>query len=182
MKLHELEKNKLATKNKKRVGRGPGSGMGKTSGRGEKGQNARSGGGVRPGFEGGQTPLFRRIPKRGFTNARFKKEYAIINVSDLNNFADGTVINLTLLKDMGLIKKELSGLKVLGNGELDKKVIREVIRLAVLQAAEFDLMMPPYDIVQLVSVMQIQALSSSLQMKTAKRLGFRSEADRNKII
>ncbi len=122
MKLHQLDKNETAYKNRKRVGRGPGSGSGKTSGRGEKGQNARSGGGVRPGFEGGQTPLYRRIPKRGFTNARFKKKYAIINLSQLEKFADKTTINLELLKEMGLVKKELAGLKVLGHGELTKKI------------------------------------------------------------
>lgn len=122
MKLHTLMPNEGSTKTRKRVGRGPGSGLGKTSGRGEKGQNARSGGGVRPGFEGGQTPLFRRIPKRGFSNARFKIRYAIINLSDLNNFEDGTEVSLELLKDMGIIKKELSGLKVLGNGEIEKKL------------------------------------------------------------
>ena len=92
MKLHNLYPNPGSTKISKRVGRGPGSGLGKTSGRGEKGQNARSGGGVRPGFEGGQTPLFRRIPKRGFSNAPFKKVYAVINLSDLNKFEDGAVI------------------------------------------------------------------------------------------
>ncbi len=122
MKLHELEAKKGATKNRKRVGRGPGSGLGKTSGRGEKGQNSRSGGGVRPNFEGGQTPLFRRLPKRGFSNARFKKEYAIINLSDLNKFEENATVTLEILKDMGLIKKELSGLKVLGNGEIEKKL------------------------------------------------------------
>ncbi len=122
MKLHELEANKQATKNRKRVGRGPGSGSGKTSGRGEKGQKARSGGGVKPWFEGGQTPLFRRIPKRGFSNAPFRKRYAVVNVSAFDNFADDTVITLELLKEMGLIKKELKGLKVLGHGDLNKKV------------------------------------------------------------
>lgn len=123
MKLHNLKPNEGATKTRKRVGRGPGSGLGKTSGRGENGQNSRSGGGVRPGFEGGQNPLFRRIPKRGFSNARFKKRYAIINLSDLNKFEDGSVVSLELLKEMGIIKKELSGLKVLGNGDLEKKII-----------------------------------------------------------
>lgn len=122
MKLHNIQPTEGALKTRKRVGRGPGSGLGKTSGRGENGQNSRTGGGVRPGFEGGQTPLFRRIPKRGFSNARFKTVYATINVSDLNNFEDGAVVSFELLKDMGIIKKELSGLKVLGNGELTKKV------------------------------------------------------------
>lgn len=122
MKLHELKPNEGATKAKKRLGRGTASGTGKTSGKGHKGQNARSGGGVRPGFEGGQLPLFRRLPKRGFSNAMFKKEYATINVSDLNNFEDGAVVTPELLKEMGLLKKQLAGVKVLGNGNLDKKI------------------------------------------------------------
>ena len=120
MKLHELEnKNK---KSRKRVGRGPGSGLGKTAGRGENGQNSRSGGGVGLGFEGGQLPLFRRIPKRGFNNANFTKRYAIVNVGDLNDFKDGSVIDFNTLKEKGLVTKELTGLKVLGNGELSKKL------------------------------------------------------------
>lgn len=122
MKLHELKPNDGATKAKKRLGRGTASGTGKTSGKGHKGQNARSGGGVRPGFEGGQLPLFRRLPKRGFSNAMFKKEYATINVSDLNKFEDGVVVTPELLKEMGLLKKQLAGVKVLGNGNLDKKI------------------------------------------------------------
>ena len=122
MKLHELKPNEGATKAKKRLGRGTASGTGKTSGKGHKGQNARSGGGVRPGFEGGQLPLFRRLPKRGFSNAMFKKEYATINVSDLNKFEDGAVVTPELLKEMGLLKKQLAGVKVLGNGNLDKKI------------------------------------------------------------
>ena len=122
MKLHELKPNDGATKAKKRLGRGTASGTGKTSGKGHKGQNARSGGGVRPGFEGGQLPLFRRLPKRGFSNAMFKKEYAAINVSDLNKFEDGAVVTPELLKEMGLLKKQLAGVKVLGNGNLDKKI------------------------------------------------------------
>ena len=122
MKLHELKPNEGSVKNRKRIGRGPGSGTGKTSGKGHKGQNARSGGGVRPGFEGGQLPLFRRLPKRGFSNAMFKKEYAVINISDLNTFNDGDVITPELLKELGIVKKQLSGIKVLGNGTLEKKV------------------------------------------------------------
>ena len=122
MKLHELQKNPGATHKKKIVGRGPGSGLGKTSGKGHKGQNARSGGGVRPVFEGGQLPLYRRLPKRGFTNAKFKCEYAVINISDLNRFDEGTVITPELLKETGLIKNQKCGIKVLGNGELDHKV------------------------------------------------------------
>jgi len=122
MKLHELHPAEGSVKNRKRIGRGPGSGTGKTAGKGHKGQNARSGGGVRPGFEGGQIPLFRRLPKRGFSNAMFKKEYAVINLSDLNRFNDGDVVTPELLKEMGIIKKQLCGVKVLGNGTLEKKV------------------------------------------------------------
>ena len=122
MKLHELRPSEGAFKTSKRLGRGVGSGLGKTSGKGHKGQNARSGGGVRVGFEGGQLPLYRRLPKRGFSNALFKKEYAVINVSDLNMFEDGTEVTPELLKEMGIIKKELSGVKVLGNGEISKKL------------------------------------------------------------
>lgn len=122
MKLHDLRYSEGAVKNRKRLGRGSSSGTGKTSGKGHKGQNARSGGGVRPGFEGGQLPLFRRLPKRGFSNADFKIKYAIINVSDLNMFDEGTVVSPELLKEMGIIKKQLDGLKVLGSGELTKKM------------------------------------------------------------
>ncbi|HIR48966.1 MAG TPA: 50S ribosomal protein L15 [Candidatus Faecimonas gallistercoris] len=122
MKLHELEKNIGATHRKKRVGRGPASGLGKTSGRGQKGQKARSGGSINPVFEGGQLPLYRRLPKRGFTNARFKVRYATINVETLNVFEDGTIVTPALLKDKGIIKKELDGLKVLGNGKLERKL------------------------------------------------------------
>ena len=122
MKLHELHPAEGSVKNRKRIGRGPGSGTGKTAGKGHKGQNARSGGGVRPGFEGGQIPLFRRLPKRGFSNAMFKHEYAVINLSDLNRFNDGDVVTPELLKEMGIIKKQLCGVKVLGNGTLEKKV------------------------------------------------------------
>ena len=122
MKLHELEKNIGATHAKKRVGRGSGSGLGKTSGRGQKGQKARSGGSINPVFEGGQLPLYRRIPKRGFKNAKFRTVYATINVEDLNVFEDGTVVTPALLKDTGLLKKQLDGVKVLGNGKLEKKI------------------------------------------------------------
>ena len=120
MKLHELSPAVGSTKEVKRVGRGHGSGNGKTAGKGHKGQNARSGGGVRPGFEGGQMPLTRRIPKRGFNNI-FAKEYAVINVSDLNKFVDGTVVDTELLKASGLVKKVCDGVKVLGDGELTSK-------------------------------------------------------------
>ena len=121
MKLHELNSLPEA-KRKKIVGRGPGSGMGKTSTRGEKGQKARSGVSIKPWFQGGQSPIYRRIPKRGFNNANFTVRYAIINLSDLNRFNDGDTVTLELLKEMGIIKKELSGLKVLGNGNLEKKL------------------------------------------------------------
>jgi len=122
MKLNELKYNEGSKKDIKRLGRGSSSGTGKTSGRGENGQNSRSGGGVRVGFEGGQLPLYRRLPKRGFSNAMFKKTYAVINVSDLNMFEDGTEVTPELLFEMGIIKKQLSGIKVLGNGELTKKL------------------------------------------------------------
>jgi len=122
MKLHELEKNIGATHAKKRVGRGSGSGLGKTSGRGQKGQKARSGGSINPVFEGGQLPLYRRLPKRGFSNYPFKKEYAVINLSDLNVFEDGTVVTPALLKEREIVKKQLSGIKVLGEGQLEKKL------------------------------------------------------------
>lgn len=122
MKLNELRYNDGAKFSAKRKGRGTSSGMGKTSSRGQKGQNSRSGGGVRIGFEGGQNPLFRRIPKRGFNNYNFQVKYAVINVSDLNKFENGTEITPELLKEMGLVKKQLDGIKVLGNGNLDKKL------------------------------------------------------------
>ncbi|MDY6064896.1 MAG: 50S ribosomal protein L15 [Finegoldia sp.] len=124
MKLHDLKPAKGgAVKAKKRVGRGPGSGLGQTAGRGRDGQKSRSGGGVRPGFEGGQMPLFRRVPKRGFKN-KFAKEYAIINVSDLNVFEDGAEITPELLIEKGFYKKSKAkdGVKILGDGELEKKL------------------------------------------------------------
>ena len=109
-------------KTRKRVGRGPGSGMGKTSTRGENGQRSRSGASIPAWFEGGQSPLYRRIPKRGFNNARFRIEYATINLSDLNRFNDGDVVTPEVLKEKGIVKKQLCGIKVLGNGTLEKKV------------------------------------------------------------
>ena len=120
MKLNELQ-NANATA-RKRVGRGPGSGTGKTSGKGHKGQNARSGGGVRPGFEGGQLPLFRRLSKRGFNNYNFRTVYATVNVGELERFEEGTTVTKELLIEAGLVKKELDGIKILGNGELTKKL------------------------------------------------------------
>lgn len=122
MKLHELSKVEGSTHRRKVVGRGPGSGHGKTSGRGEKGQKARSGGGVHIWFEGGQTPLYKRLPRRGFSNARFATRYAVVNVSDLNRFKDGEVVTPELLIESGLVKKELNGIKILGNGTLEKKL------------------------------------------------------------
>jgi len=130
MKLHELKKNEGATFRKKIVGRGPGSGSGKTSGRGQKVQNARSGGGVSPVFEGGQLPLYRRLPKRGFSNHDFKTVYAVINVSDLNVFNDGDVVTPALLKEKGIVKKQLDGIKVLGNGTLEKKITIQAHRFS----------------------------------------------------
>jgi large subunit ribosomal protein L15 len=118
MKLHELKPASGAKKSRKRVGRGIGSGLGKTSGRGHKGQKARSGGGVRPGFEGGQTPLYRRLPKRGFSNKRFATDLAEINVSALNRFEAGAVVTYGTLKEAGLIKGSYDGVKILGQGEL----------------------------------------------------------------
>ena len=121
MKLHELRPNEKAFKTRKRVGRGPGSGLGKTSGRGQKGQNARSGGGVAIGFEGGQTPLYKRIPKRGFNNIN-RVEHAIVNLSSLNVFEEGTVVTIEMLLEKRIINKTLDGVKILGQGELEKKL------------------------------------------------------------
>lgn len=129
MKLHELCPKEGSKKERRRVGRGAGSGLGKTSGRGHKGQNARSGGGVRPGFEGGQLPLQRRIPKRGFNNI-FATKYAIINLSDLNRFEDGTEVTEETIIDAKIIKKPLDGIKILGNGELTKKLTVKVTALS----------------------------------------------------
>ena len=121
MKLNELKATDGARITKKRIGRGQGSGTGKTSGKGQKGQNSRSGGGVAIGFEGGQTPFFKRMPKRGFTNYT-RKEYAIVNVADLNRFEDGVTVDYEALKAAGLLKKHLDGVKVLGGGKLEKKL------------------------------------------------------------
>ena len=119
MKLHELSPAYGSAKASYRKGRGAGSGNGKTAGKGHKGQNARSGGGVRPGFEGGQLPLYRKLPKRGFKN-RFATNYAIVNVDSLNAFENGAVVDLNALKDARIVRKELDGLKILGSGELTK--------------------------------------------------------------
>lgn len=122
MKLHELAPAEGSKKEHFRVGRGHGSGNGKTAGKGHKGQNARSGGGVRPGFEGGQMPLYRRLPKRGFNNARFATNYAIVNVSELNVFEDGAVVDAVALVESGLVNDQCDGIKILGNGEISKKL------------------------------------------------------------
>ena len=121
MKLHELKPSEGSRSLPKRKGRGIGSGNGKTAGKGHKGQNARSGGGVRPGFEGGQNPLFRRLPKRGFTNIN-RKEFAIVNLDTLNRFEEGTEVTPALLIETGVVSSEKSGIKILGNGTLDKKL------------------------------------------------------------
>ena len=132
MKLHELSPQEGSTKASFRKGRGPGSGNGKTAGKGHKGQNARSGGGVRPGFEGGQLPLYRKLPKRGFKNFLFKKNYAIINVQSLNKFDDGEVVDNAALLMKGIINNINDGVKVLGEGELTKKL---TVKAAVFSAA-----------------------------------------------
>lgn len=121
MKLHELKAAPGSRKSQKRVGRGTGSGLGRNAGRGENGQKARSGGGVRLGFEGGQMPLFRRIPKRGFTNI-FAKQYSELNIERLNIFEDGAEVTPKLLLEKGIVKKSKNGVKILGNGELQKKL------------------------------------------------------------
>ena len=121
MKLHELRAVPGATKAPKRKGRGTATGQGKTAGRGMNGQKSRSGGGVRPGFEGGQMPLYRRIPKRGFTNI-WRTEYTVLNVEDLNRFEEGTVVTPELIKEAGMAKQVKDGIKILGNGELEKKL------------------------------------------------------------
>lgn len=127
MKLHELKPAIGSTTAPKRLGRGVGSGLGKTSGKGHKGAKARSGGGKAPGFEGGQMPLYRRIPKSGFTNI-FAKEFATINLSELERFEDGTTVTVSLLKQHGLVKQIKDGVKVLGGGELTKKLTVQVDR------------------------------------------------------
>ncbi|MBS4210559.1 50S ribosomal protein L15 [Bacillus sp. N9] len=121
MKLHELKPAEGSRKERNRVGRGIGSGNGKTAGKGHKGQNARSGGGVRLGFEGGQTPLFQRLPKRGFTNIH-RKEFAVVNLDALNRFEDGTEVTPELLIETGVVRKEKAGIKILANGNIEKKL------------------------------------------------------------
>lgn len=121
MKLHELRPAEGTNKKQKRLGRGTASGQGKSAGKGQKGQNSRSGGGVRPGFEGGQMPLYRRLPKVGFTNI-FRKEYAVVNLCDLEIFENGTVVNVEVLKEAGLVKAMKNGVKILGTGEVTKSL------------------------------------------------------------
>ena len=130
MKLHELSPAEGSAKKAWRVGRGTGSGNGKTAGKGHKGQNARSGGGVRPGFEGGQIPLYRKLPKRGFHN-KFGKTYSIVNVDVFNKFEDGAVVDLAALMENKIVRKANDGLKVLGNGEITKKI---TVKAAVFSA------------------------------------------------
>ena len=132
MKLHELSPAEGSVKEGFRKGRGAGSGNGKTAGKGHKGQNARSGGGVRPGFEGGQLPLYRKLPKRGFNNYRFGKQYAIVNVQSLNKFADGEVVDCAALLAKGIVSDALDGIKVLGEGEVTKKL---TVKAAVFSAS-----------------------------------------------
>ena len=132
MKLHELSPAEGSVKENFRKGRGAGSGNGKTAGKGHKGQNARSGGGVRPGFEGGQLPLYRKLPKRGFNNYRFGKQYAIVNVQSLNKFADGEVVDCAALLAKGIVSDALDGIKVLGEGEVTKKL---TVKAAVFSAS-----------------------------------------------
>ena len=132
MKLHELSPAEGSVKDNFRKGRGAGSGNGKTAGKGHKGQNARSGGGVRPGFEGGQLPLYRKLPKRGFNNSRFGKSYAEVNVNSLNKFNDGDVVDCAALLAKGIIKNAHDGVKVLGEGELTKKL---TVKAAVFSAS-----------------------------------------------
>ena len=137
MKLYELSPAPGTKTEAKRKGRGAGTGNGKTAGRGHKGQNARSGGGVRPGFEGGQMPIYRRLPKRGFNNI-FAKKYTEINVSDLNKFEDGAVVDATLLKETGVISKILDGVVVLGRGELTKKITVKAARVTAGAAKKIE--------------------------------------------
>ena len=137
MKLNELSPAPGSKTEGKRKGRGAGTGNGKTAGRGHKGQNARSGGGVRPGFEGGQMPIYRRLPKRGFNNI-FAKKYTEINVSDLNKFEDGAVVDAALLKEAGVISKILDGVVVLGRGEITKKITVKAARVTAGAAQKIE--------------------------------------------
>lgn len=138
MKLNELSPVEGSRTSAYRKGRGHGSGNGKTAGRGHKGQKARSGGGVRPGFEGGQTPLYRRIPKRGFNNKLFAANYAEINIGDLNSFEDGAVVDADALIEAGFIKKAYDGISVLGGGELSKKLTVKAARFTKSAAEKIE--------------------------------------------
>ena len=137
MKLDSLIKSP-ETKRRKIVGRGTGTGLGKTSGHGQKGQKSRSGVSIKPWFEGGQSPLYRRIPKRGFNNARFETKYAVINLSDLNRFNDGDTVTPELLKEMGIVKKQLAGIKVLANGKLEKKLTVKAHRFSSVAVTKIE--------------------------------------------
>lgn len=137
MRLHELRPAEGAKKSPKRIGRGTGSGWGKSAGKGQKGQNSRSGGGVRPGFEGGQMPLYRRLPKRGFTNI-FAKEYTCINIDRLNIFEDGTEVTPELLLQTGMVKKLNDGIKILGNGNIEKKLTVKANKISKAAAEKIE--------------------------------------------
>ena len=137
MRIHELKKPEGSTKAPKRIGRGQGTGQGTTAGRGMNGQNSRSGGGVRLGFEGGQMPLYRRLPKRGFNN-KWAKEYAEVNVKDLNKFEDGATVDAAALIEAGIVKKALDGVKVLGNGELEKKLTVKAVKFSKSAAEKIE--------------------------------------------
>lgn len=138
MKLHELQSSPGTRKAPMRKGRGPGTGNGKTAGKGHKGQNARAGGGVRPGFEGGQMPLYMRMPKIGFNNYEFATKYAEVKLSDLNVFEDGTIVTRELLKEKGMVKKTFDGIVVLGNGEISKKLTVKAARFTKTAAEKIE--------------------------------------------
>ena len=138
MKLNELRPAEGSVQERFRKGRGPGSGNGKTAGKGHKGQNARSGGGVRPGFEGGQFPIYRQLPKRGFNNKRFATVYATVNVSELNRFEDGAIVDIQTLLDARVIRKAQDGLKVLGNGEITKKLTVKAAKFSAAAKEKID--------------------------------------------
>ncbi|HWL51283.1 MAG TPA: 50S ribosomal protein L15 [Chthoniobacteraceae bacterium] len=138
MNLHTLAPRPGAKHRVKRLGSGESSGKGKTSGKGHKGQKARSGGSIRHGFEGGQMPYIRRLPKRGFNNAQFRTTYAIVNLSDLNDFEEGTVINEAVLREKGLIRGRFDGVKILGNGELTRKLTFSVSKISASAAEKIE--------------------------------------------
>ena len=156
MKLHELSPAEGSVKEGFRKGRGAGSGNGKTAGKGHKGQNARSGGGVRPGFEGGQLPLYRKLPKRGFNNFRFAKKYAVVNVMSLNKFEDGAVVDCAALLKAGIINSVFDGVKVLGEGELTKKL---TVKAAVFSASAKAEAQAPATVKQPVKATKVRTLA-----------------------